>query len=487
MEPMFPDVGGLVLMERVDRVQAREETGIEEELLAGYAHLDAGAPAEALACFDRALRISPRSPEVRAARAEAFVRMARPLDAAHEYAEATSLDPGCRTYRLEWIENLVRGGAFATASQEAEAAIAAGVDSARVHLLAARARLAGRTAGIAREEAERALEHYEAALDLDPRSRELLLETASLALEMQLLARGLELLERALRNHPEDGELLFALARAKAAALETEQARSLLHRCLDVNENDPWGARTLLEQIEGEEQARRSGAALPAAYVRGLFDQYADRYDDDLRNQLEYRGPEALAELLEPFLTDRVQRSSVTGTGQPPAASSDAGLDVLDLGCGTGLSGIRFRGVARHLEGVDLSPAMIEQAGKRSIYDRLRVGDLRTALLEEQDRWDLILACDVFAYVGELADVFTATERALRSGGRFAATFEDQDGSGVRLKPTRRFGYTPEYLRNALREARLELLILCPVSVRRENGVPVPSHGLVARKAGGDS
>ena len=38
---------------------------------------------------------------------------------------------------------------------------------------------------------------------------------------------------------------------------------------------------------------------------------------------------------------------------------------VLDLGCGTGLSGALFRRHANRLDGVDLSPAMLDRARER--------------------------------------------------------------------------------------------------------------------------
>ena len=53
-------------------------------------------------------------------------------------------------------------------------------------------------------------------------------------------------------------------------------------------------------------------------------------------------------------------------------------LAILDLGCGTGLAGLAFQPLAARLDGVDLSPAMIEKARARGIYDHLDVADLET-------------------------------------------------------------------------------------------------------------
>ena len=57
-------------------------------------------------------------------------------------------------------------------------------------------------------------------------------------------------------------------------------------------------------------------------------------------------------------------------------------LDVLDAGCGTGWCGPHVRPYARRLTGVDLSPAMIERAEARRVYDELVVAELTEYLAE---------------------------------------------------------------------------------------------------------
>src|SRR6185503_17156267 len=84
-------------------------------------------------------------------------------------------------------------------------------------------------------------------------------------------------------------------------------------------------------------------AMAPAGYVKDLFDSYADRFDDELVEWLHYRTPELLEQLV---------------LRNPPPAP----LDILDLGCGTGLCGPLLRPIARRLTGVDLSPNMLAKA-----------------------------------------------------------------------------------------------------------------------------
>ena len=68
--------------------------------------------------------------------------------------------------------------------------------------------------------------------------------------------------------------------------------------------------------------------------------------------QLAYAAPQILRDLADLVMPGREQ------------------LAILDLGCGTGLAGAVFKPLAARLDGIDLSPAMIEKARARGIYDR---------------------------------------------------------------------------------------------------------------------
>src|SRR5690606_29734993 len=118
-------------------------------------------------------------------------------------------------------------------------------------------------------------------------------------------------------------------------------------------------------------------------------------------------GPELLWEAVEPLIGDR--------TGE---------LNVLDLGCGTGLTGAAFRAVAGRLVGVDLSPRMLGYAQQRGVYDELQQCDLVEFLQSTDERFDLIVAADVLIYLGDLVRAFEEIGRVLRPGGHWVASAE---------------------------------------------------------------
>tara|TARA_B110000090_G_C12987149_1_gene295156 strand:- start:115 stop:345 length:231 start_codon:yes stop_codon:yes gene_type:complete len=67
----------------------------------------------------------------------------------------------------------------------------------------------------------------------------------------------------------------------------------------------------------------------------------------------------------------------LSGTTIVPTIRINNTLDVLDLGCGTGLAGAWLKDYAKTLTGVDLSESMVEVARKKMIYQSLTVGHLQ--------------------------------------------------------------------------------------------------------------
>jgi len=88
------------------------------------------------------------------------------------------------------------------------------------------------------------------------------------------------------------------------------------------------------------------------------------------------------------------------------ARNPDNKWDVLDLGCGTGLIGVAIAPYARNLVGVDLSAKMLAKARDRNLYRRLEQQDLLSMMKHEPaSSYDLIVAADVFVYLGNLEDI----------------------------------------------------------------------------------
>jgi predicted TPR repeat methyltransferase len=277
------------------------------------------------------------------------------------------------------------------------------------------------------------------------------------------LAEAIEALQRAARLEPDDPAVRADLGRAWLAAADPAKAAFHLRRAVSLDPDDAE-ARALLARAEADQPT------LSADFVRELFDQYAETFEADMA-RFSYRAPEVLRELFARVVEGRL--------GAPQEARA---LDILDLGCGTGLCGLAFRAFASTLVGVDLSPAMAAKARRRmppdqttarGIYDRVVVGDMTAAARATPAGFDLILAADALGYVGDLAPLFAAARAALRSGGRFAATVEENPEADFALGPARRFRHGEAYLRRTAEAAGFAVLALERRELRRDRGEPV--------------
>jgi SAM-dependent methyltransferase len=92
--------------------------------------------------------------------------------------------------------------------------------------------------------------------------------------------------------------------------------------------------------------------------TRELYDQWAAGYDADLLDGCGYRSPEIVATAFAERVSDRACR-------------------IIDLGCGTGLVGVALaaRGFT-HMDGLDISTGMLEEARGKGVYENLFQGDL---------------------------------------------------------------------------------------------------------------
>ena len=237
------------------------------------------------------------------------------------------------------------------------------------------------------------------------------------------LPQALQAFEQALAHDPELAEAWSQLAHVQRDMGQTAQAIVGYQRAMQLGA-DPELHRYYLAALSPQQPVVNA----PAAYVQTLFDQYANDFEAHLVGQLGYQGHRVLLEQLPVPPGPRFER-------------------VGDLGCGTGLCGQLIRPRAVHLSGVDLSSAMLDKARALGVYDNLHAQELVDFLKQGAELVDLVLAADVFIYVGHLEAVFEALGSRVRPGGWLAFTVEEADpGQAVQLHSTLRFAHGLTYL-----------------------------------------
>jgi predicted TPR repeat methyltransferase len=338
--------------------------------------------------------------------------------------------------------------------------------------------------GVAHYQAGRlaqAEQQFAAAQSLVPGRPSVLTNLGAVRLKLGRPEEAIAVLEDALAREPDNGEALGHCAAAHAELGHAQQALALFDRALALEGGKAalWTLRgTLLREMGRTEAAAESfrqalarggdvelnryylaglaagetPATAPRHYVENLFDGYASQFDSHLVKALNYQAPGLLT--------------------APLAAAGRRYAQALDLGCGTGLAGAALRALAARVTGVDLSGNMLAQAEARGTYDALVQRDALEFLAGSDASFDLVLAADVFIYVGALEGVFRELGRLVPARGTFCFTVEEA-GEDFVLRNSLRYAHSEAYLRRLAAANGFAVTKLERQQVREEQRQPI--------------
>jgi predicted TPR repeat methyltransferase len=262
----------------------------------------------------------------------------------------------------------------------------------------------------------------------------------------------------AFANMPDNADAWLGRARALRRLRRWEEAVVAYRQAL-ASGGDADVIRYYLASLGAEEVP----PAAPRRLVRTLFDQGSEHYDQRLVGALKYQTPDLLLEAMARLVPAR-------------------GADILDLGCGTGLLGTRFRPLARTLTGVDISSKMLALARQRQIYDSLSCGELIEFLRARARAFDIAVAADVLVYFGDLSGVFHHVHGALRERGLFGFSVEAGEAQDFALGSTLRYTHAAAYLRRLARDHGFAVEAIESGVLRQEGGADVIGHIAVLRR-----
>jgi len=188
----------------------------------------------------------------------------------------------------------------------------------------------------------------------------------------------------------------------------------------------------------------------PRIYVEKLFDSFASKFDSIMVDNLEYKIPRVITEMI-------IENHS-----------SDSLGSVLDLGCGTGLAGVEIKQFCDYLEGIDLSNSMLDQANRKNVYDKLVHRDITEYLATENLDFDYFISTDVFIYLGELSSVFQLIKSRNRSGGKLVFSTEDTNKDGFFLEQSGRYSHSKQYIESLCTKFDYKLCHFENLNLRKE-------------------
>jgi predicted TPR repeat methyltransferase len=416
----------------------------------GTALLDAGRADEALASHERAIALLPGYAMAWSNRGNALRRLGRLDDALLSYARALEIQP---TYAEAHCNRAI---VLQDQARYLEA-LGAAEDALHIKDRYADAWFARGNALHCLRLLPDAVESYDRAIHLRPQWAEAYSAQGSSLFKLGEFEAALDSYDQALKLKPDHALAHYHRGNALRSLGRTDEAIAAYRAALAHGDNPETIAFALASLGVGE-----TPAVLPAEYVRSLFDQYANHFDEHLVQVLDYRTPA--------YLDAMIRRVA-------PATD----LDTVDLGCGTGLCAPYLKAYSRRLDGVDLSQQMLDKAALRGGYDELACADLVGYLEGRANQWDLAVAADVFVYMGDLAPVFERVHRALKPGGRFCFSVEAGEDGDFTLRPSNRYAHTLAYLQRLAKETGFEVLAADPLAARQENGATIAGHAVILR------
>lgn len=256
---------------------------------------------------------------------------------------------------------------------------------------------------------------------------------------------------QALRLDPKSVKSHFNIANIYRELSNTAKAIQHLKIVISIDPNH-HSAAYILSVCTGVTPERA-----PAEYVKKLFDQYSSHFDQTLVKRLKYDTPNSLASMTNDALGSQVKFES-----------------VLDLGCGTGLTGAVFADMSKRLTGVDISSGMLEQAQKKNLYEPLINDDMLHFLTTTKVKYDLFIAADVLIYLGDLQPIFASINKCSSFPAHFVFSTETMAGESFELTDTGRFRHSQAYVRHIASQNNFEIIAHRPEIIRQEKLGPVP-------------
>jgi predicted TPR repeat methyltransferase len=270
---------------------------------------------------------------------------------------------------------------------------------------------------------DEAIAYYRKALKIEPNDAAIYNNMGMAFKDKGELDEAIACYRDALRLKPHYAAASYNMGMALQEKGKLKEAITFFRRVIDLEPKNV-SARHLLAALTG-----KTTEIAPRQYVAELFDEYSKRFDQHLLKELRYETPRLLRQSLNSLVNE------------------DACFrNTIDLGCGSGLSGIEFRTISDRLCGVDISPRMLAEANKKGIYDLLQLGDVVEYLNDTDEKYDLFVAADVFTYIGNLEPIFAAVRKCTLGPAYFLFSTESCDRSHYVLRQTGRYAHSVSYI-----------------------------------------
>lgn len=304
----------------------------------------------------------------------------------------------------------------------------------------------------------RSMQHYLSVLSLVPNDVQALFNLGVINMQLGKIDDAAKYYAEAVRQDNDLYEGHNNLGFIYLLRKDKELALKHFHEALRIKP-DNEALRHTITIIAQDKPVKTS----PPAYIEALFDSYADHFDTHLQQALHYQVPALIYQASKMY-------------------AELSGAKLLDLGCGTGLTGELFKHEVKSLTGVDLSAKMLAIAAQKNIYKELVQAELVDFLNAQPQQFEIIVAGDVLVYSGEVLPIFIGAYKSLKAGGIFVFNVEQGDKEDYQMTGSGRFIHKRDYIDKMAAAAHLEVAAMKAVTLRTQADVPVQGYLYVLRK-----
>ena len=220
---------------------------------------------------------------------------------------------------------------------------------------------------------------------------------------------------------------------------------------------------------------------------RSIITEYndflADKYDAATQGKFSWLAPKKLVKHIKPYIR--------------------SGLEVLDIGVGTGQTSKIFIDCGTNVTGIDLSNKMLAIARAKYPYKKLIKYNVEQGLLNlfPRKKFDIIVAIGILEFIENTQDTLNAMKLASKVEGIIAFTYEVYEpnnkygikkvsllGAGLendsKLLNFKVYRKTPNEIDNILKKLSLEVISREKFTgyFKSQLKIPVPYELLVVRK-----
>ena len=286
---------------------------------------------------------------------------------------------------------------------------------------------------------EDAVAAYKSALAIPPASAQVLHNLGHALHQLGRVEESVASYRAALAIQPDFTATHYNLGKVLMSEDRSDEAvASFEHALKFATGDDRTGAELALAHLGVMDPPARTPASFIKTYYQSRAHDWSKAdWDEDVGR---YQGYEIISNILK-------------------LAGDRTDLDILDAGCGAGTLATFLRPYARHLEGVDLSPDMVEKARNKDLYDTLIEDDLHHYLANGDHQFDRVVSAAVLVHFSDLDQIFAKFHQALNPDGTLALTlFVDDDCENFSVNAAGFFSHNPTYAIQAATNAGLTLI-----------------------------